>query len=67
MITNRDIEIAIIKAQQEVDTRLKDSQQELFEPDFEMTAESLFASMPNGAKEMLRKQNPELYNRMNRR
>jgi hypothetical protein len=58
MITNHDIEIAFVRAQNRINERLSLAQYQFLEPDMERFAETMTAQLRQGTPEQINTNNP---------
>ncbi len=58
MITNRDIEIAFVRAQNRINEKIQNAQSRFLEPDAERFAEVMLAQMKQGRQPEINTNNP---------
>lgn len=64
MLTNKDIDELIIKAEMEVDDNIEAALEEYFRPDVEREAEILWTELPETVKRMVKERAPEAVKRI---
>lgn len=60
MLTNKDIDECIVKAELEVDEEIEQALRDFYRPDIEREAEMLWAGLPESVKKLVLEQHPEL-------
>ena len=64
MLTNKDIDECLVRAELDVRDAVRDAMEEFYRPDMEMEAEILWASLPDTMKRLVKERAPEAVKRI---
>lgn len=67
MLTNKDIDECLVRAELEVRDAVRDAMEDFYRPDMEMEAEILWASLPDTIKRLVKERAPEAVKRIERK